>query len=472
MKPFLHRIFHSIIFQIFLVAVVFWVYHLLCPLIKTHYNINAGTIHPATAPLYSRVDIHFDGWVILPLIALGIYFLVFRTIFTARQPIPLPIILVLVIALKVALDVSIAMIDGGLPALGEPINKEVEYYSDVPRVEGIREFLHDYVDLAPTLSLHSGTHPPGGALFIWTVARIFSYDLLTAAFAIILFSTLSVIPMYLLANQLHGQKVGYYTLALYLITPNLVLFTATSMDGVFTVFPIWSVYLFYRALAKKPVRNAILTGIALSLAMFLNFTATFIGAYFIVVTILTFLTNRERFQIHLKVLLIAGATFIAFYFMMYRATGYNLLASLRVAIAKDEGLMGTGYESVSRYLFISVANIFAFFICVGVPTTTLWVKEVISSARQAFQRIFLDNYLLAYVIMLVIIDFAALYTLEVERIWMFMTPFVLIPTAKHLENVTKPRGKKRRQNLRLFYGVATLLCIQILAFEILLNTRW
>jgi hypothetical protein len=65
-----------------------------------------------------------------------------------------------------------------------------------------------------------------------------------------------------------------------------------------------------------------------------------------------------------------------------------------------------------------------------------------------------------------------LYTLEVERIWMFMTPFVLIPAAKHLENLIEPRGKRRRQNLRLFYGVATLLCIQILAFEILLNTRW
>ena len=52
------------------------------------------------------------------------------------------------------------------------------------------------------------------------------------------------------------------------------------------------------------------------------------------------------------------------------------------AIKKDEMGMGTGYESLSRYLHLSFANLFAFLIGVGLPITTVWLRQVVSAIAE------------------------------------------------------------------------------------------
>ena len=56
---------------------------------------------------------------------------------------------------------------------------------------------------------------------------------------------------------------------------------------------------------------------------------------------------------------------------------------------------------------------------------------------------------------------------ETERIWLFMVPFVLIPAAKNLATYVE-----QQQNDWLFYIVVSLLFVQTLGFEILIDTRW
>ena len=50
---------------------------------------------------------------------------------------------------------------------------------------------------------------------------------------------------------------------------------------------------------------------------------------------------------------------------------------------------------------------------------------------------------------------------------MFMIPFILIPAGRHLAAYIE-----ERKSMAMFYVVAGLLWAQILAFEILLDTRW
>ena len=195
--------------------------------------------------------------------------------------------------------------------------------------------------------------------------------------------------------------------------------------------------------------------------------------------ILTYFNNRQEFRNYLTVLLISGGVFCVFYLLLYLLTGYNFLACLRCAILIDEkGSLhhsgcGTGYETLSRYFFLSVTNLFAFFSCIGVPIATLWFRKVGNTVRNAFLRRAetegypYNNYLLAYVIVLIGTAFATLYTLETERIWIFMAPFLLIPAAKNLLLYVE-----EKKNQRMFYIVTIMLCIQTLAFEILIDTRW
>jgi asparagine N-glycosylation enzyme membrane subunit Stt3 len=98
-------------------------------------------------------------------------------------------------------------------------------------------------------------------LTLWLLTKHFGYDRLTKAFLIIFTAPISLIPIYLLARQVFDRWVACYMLALYLVTPNIVLLTATCMDAFYAVFLISSIYFYFLALRKQFVILAVLTGV-------------------------------------------------------------------------------------------------------------------------------------------------------------------------------------------------------------------
>jgi hypothetical protein len=152
---------------------------------------------------------------------------------------------------------------------------------------------------------------------------------------------------------------------------------------------------------------------------------------------------------------------------MYWTTGYNILTCLHEALEVDKSGIGTGYETLPRYLFVTGTNLFGFFSMIGIPTTTLWLREVKSTIRSCLSRKEFSIFLFTYVIVLILTAFSTLYLAETERIWLFMTPFVLIPAAKELKEYIN-----KKQSERMFYVVIVMLFLQTLAFEIFIDTVW
>ena len=355
-----------------------------------------------------------------------------------------------------------------LPALLEPYTRaRYEYYSDVPTIDrvGLLSFMRDYAkpELFSTLSGHAQTHPPGGILFLWIISKLFGYNLWAASLGSVVFTSLTVIPIYLLAKARYGEPIGRYALALFLITPNFVMFTGTSMDGPFSLFPILSLYLFYRGVfLERAIPYGLLTGISLGCGMLMTYSTVFIGLFFNVVMLLTLIVDRKEFRRVLTLLLIAGLTFIAFYLLMFLFTGFNLIEALQASIRKDRAALGTGYETLGRYFHLSVGNLFAFLIGVGIPMTTVWLRQIVQTIREGHRGARIDIYGVGYLISLLVIAFSTLFTMEGERIWIFMAPFIIIPVAKHLS----------QRGIADFYWVAGLLCLQLVLFEVTLYTYW
>jgi len=426
-----------------------------------HYDISIK-ISPETAPIYKRPDMDFNSWFVLPLIAFGVYLFLLRTILKAEHSIPLPVLLALAMGLKVMIDVSVTMINGHFLPLGIK-----EYFDDVPKFDSLSDIVRNYASKAKTLTRHSGTHPPGPVFALWIITHLFTYHETVKAFFIILTAPLALVPMYLLAEQFYNKKIALYTIALYLVTPNIVMYTATCMDAFFSVSLISSIHLFFYSLKKRTVILAVLTGLSLSVSMFLTFATTFLGVYFIVLTILIYFSNRSEFKNYLTTLLISGGIFCVFYLIMYLITGYNILTCLQGAFEVDKSGIGTGYETFPRYLFVSGTNLFGFFSMTGVPTFVLWLREVGKTIRNFLSEKGFSTVLLAYVTVLIPTDFSTLYLAETERIWIFMAPFVLIPAAKNLKEYT---DEKRSE--RMFYVTIVLLYIQTLAFEVFIDTVW
>ena len=193
----------------------------------------------------------------------------------------------------------------------------------------------------------------------------------------------------------------------------------------------------------------------------MTFSTVFIGLFFGVVTLLTLMMDRKRFKGMLTITLISGAAFAGFYLLMFALTGFNLLEVLLAAIEKDKAVIGTGHESITRYFHVSIANMFAFLIGIGIPLMIVWLRQI----PQMFRR--RDIYAISYLVSLLVIAFSTLYTMEVERIWIFMAPFVVIPVAKYLRDVCD-----QQQSTSPFYWVAGLLCLQLILFEVTLYTYW
>lgn len=488
--------------QIGVLALFFCVYHIFLFYVMRETSVNLGAVRFRThvVPLYAEPSFDLSWWV-LPAIVVcaGFLYLCHRYLLSGASERHLIGIAFLCF---LAIHISVAQIDGyreyeedgekkRILTLLEPYTRtSLEYYGDVPRVDelGIRRFLKEYSkpELFDTLSGHTRTHPPGGVLFLWHVSGLFGYNLVSASLVSILFTALTVIPIYRLGVYLYGEKVGRYALLLFLVTPNFVMFTGTSMDGPFSVFPILSIYLFYKARERETIPDqkwhefrlySLLTGLSLALGMFMTYSTVVVGVFLCVVALL----ERKQFRQYLKVLLFAASGFIGFYLLLFILTGFRPIEALWAAIKKDEAGMGTGYESISRYFHLSFANLFAFLIGVGFPITLVWLREIVSALKQwkrdstsseqtndgarlpwIFRHEKLDTFIIGFLITLLFFTFSTLFTMEVERIWIFMVPFFVIPVAKHL--TTRPISD--------FYWVVGLLVAQLIIGEVLLYTYW
>ena len=489
--------------QIGVIALFFCIYHLLLKYIMRETGLDLGAVgyNNHVVPLYAQPSFDFSVWTLPVAIIVCMCYLYFRYLCLDLQ-VPNRRLIWIAIALFCVINIGVAQIDG-YREFGEGDEKEriltllepytrtsLEYYGDVPRVDelGIRRFLRDYSkpEVFDTLSGHTRTHPPGGVLFLWHVSGLFGYNLISASLITILFTALTVIPIYWLAEMLYGKKVARYALLLFLITPNFVMFTGTSMDGPFSVFPILSVYLFYVARDRETLPDqkwhefrpySLLTGLSLALGMFMTYSTVVVGVFLCVVALL----ERQRFVQYLKVLLFASSGFIGFYLLLFVLTGFRPIEALWAAIKKDETGMGSGYESIDRYLHLSFANLFAFLIGVGFPITTVWLRQLVAAIREWRQNALAseqgideprtpwilrhensDTFVIGFLITLLYFTFSTWFTMEVERIWIFMVPFFVIPVAKHL--TARPKSD--------LYWVAGILVAQLIIGEVLLYTYW
>ncbi|MDE0011901.1 MAG: glycosyltransferase family 39 protein [Candidatus Poribacteria bacterium] len=488
--------------QIGLLALFFVGYHFFLFYIMRETALNLGAVRfkRHIVPLYAEPSFALSLW-ILPalLVCIGFLYLCHKFLLSGASAKRL---IWIAFVCFLAITVSVALIDGyreyeeegeekRILVLLEPYTRtSLEYYGDVPRVDelGLRTFLRDYSEpeLFDTLSGHTRTHPPGGVLFLWIFSKIIGYNLVSASLISILFTALTVVPFYRLGERLYGEKVARYSLLLFLIIPNFVMFTGTSMDGPFSVFPILSIYLFYEARARETGPDevwsnfrpySLLMGLSLALGMFMTYSTVIVGVFLCIVPLL----ERRKFVQYLKVLLFAGAGFIGFYLLLFILTGFRPIEALVAAIKKDEMGMGTGYESVGRYLHLSFANLFAFLIGVGLPITTIWLRQVVSTIAEwrrnalpseedtyarripwILQHEKLDAFVIGFLITLLFFTFSTLFTMEVERIWILMVPFFVIPVAKHLE--TRPISD--------LYWVGGILTVQLIVMEVLLYTYW
>jgi len=142
---------------------------------------------------------------------------------------------------------------------------------------------------------------------------------------------------------------------------------------------------------------------------------------------------------------LSGVAVLALHAALALLTGYDPLAAYEQT--RERYFAGVGRDQ--PYAYWVFANIAAFLLALGIPAMLGVVRGVRNALPEA----------LALALIVLLATCSGYTKAEVERIWVFMTPFAAIAAAPHL----------RRLPLTL---VLVLPAAQALATELLYNTYW
>jgi hypothetical protein len=431
--------------------------------------------HRSVAPLFAQWAPQWPGaWLAPPLAAVALLFFSVRWLLEPRWP-PMRVVgLALVHFFVVGLSVS--MIDGLReyrgrvePGFVRPVARHHwEYFGDAPLVErmGPREFVHRYSQrrLFSKLAVHSKSHPPGPVLFHWLVGRIFGYGWWTAALATIVVGGLTVPLLYALGRDVYGDAIARRGLLIWLVTPNVMLLTVTGMDGVFAAFGTLSLWLFARWRRSGSLVAALALGISLGAGTFMTYSMVFLP---VGMTIITLLDAPRDWRRRAHTAGAAAAGFVSFHLVLVVGLGHQALASLRTSMSHAAALMGTGRETLGRYLELSTAQVMVFLIGLGVAVSVVWLRGIADAVRESRGRRPIDAFALGTALTLALMAFSSLYSMEVERVWLFMVPPVALVGARHLWTLEERWGTRAA-----LWATIAASAAQLLAAEVVLDTLW
>lgn len=375
----------------------------------------------------------------------------------------------LFVAWQITIAISVALIDGGLAVLWKPYQeyRASDYIGAVERIESPRAFLRDYPRWMPGLPLHCRHHPPGGSLLLWCVAQVFGPGPFWASLATIALTGLAAPAVYLLAGEVLHEAGARLAAALFVLAPNVVSYSATCMDAVFMVPLVWSFFFLYRGRRTSPLANGTAGGLAAALAALMTFSASFVALWAVVLLVVTALFDRTRLRNVAVTLTAAVGAACVFYGVLYAVAGYEPLAVLRQAFAgQDEVMKGRGHSSLRQSAHFAVANLTAFLFCSGLPVVWWWARQTGRELRRATSSP-ARWLLLSFCTTLLLVDLAPLYTLETERIWIFLVGFLAIGAAARLA-----RGGASLAASPLVLATLAIEAGQTILMEVLFEWRW
>jgi hypothetical protein len=352
--------------------------------------------------------------------------------------------------LLLMLALAVAALDGGSAGWRAPLAFTGEYPYGVGQVGDIASFLREFPERLASLPSHAGGHPAGVMVLYALLTRVWA-GLDGAALLTVAVGCLGVLPVAGLARDELGEDGRRWALALWVLAPITVLYTATSADAVFAVALAGAALAAHRGLVRRSWAWTLAGGLLLWVGSMLTYAAALLLVFLLVRAV-----GRLR-QDPGWVLGWAAATAGAVFGLgglLWLATGYDPAAAVRATHAAYQAAPGSAGRPYLPWL---VGDPIAFGGMLGVPLFAALVAGAAAVVRQRAWTSF-DAAVLACLVAASSWGFSRG---EVERIFLFLVPLALVPVVRQLW-VWRAR----------LPAVAALLVAQTLAVELLFYTRW
>ena len=294
-------------------------------------------------------------------------------------------------------------------------------------------FLDRFAELVPALPVHAAGHPPGLLL----VMDAFAVDTPGRLAALCIVAGALIAPLaYALGRTLLAERRARIAALLTVLAPSALLFGATSADALYAVLGLLAAV----PLASRRLPLRLAGALALAVASLFAWSLLAVGAW---AALLAWRRDGTRDMLALG--LLCAAVLLAFHSALAALTGFDPIGTLRAT----EAVYRFGIASERPYWFWLPGSPTAFLVMLGLPTAWLALRALAVG----------DDAAVAIFAVIAIAAVAGFTKAEVERIWMFLVPFICLAAANALQE----------RHLRPVLG---LLAVQALGWELAWGTVW
>lgn len=377
----------------------------------------------------------------------------------------------------------------GIPVLiHRIINPELNgYFTTAIQIKDVGVFLNTYNDSVLNFNMHAKGHMPLAVLFFsginfFSSFLTFLYPLIEKldpnhsdvriiweslllneklgtiiANLLIPFLSSSVIfPLYFVGKQLYGIKSAFRTVFLYLVTPSIVLFVPIN-DVFLPLFPVISLFLFYKSLASKSIFFIVLSGVVMSLGLLFSLSLLPFLFLFFIIFLLVALNKKNQLinsnNLKLGTSFIVGLVFIPI--LLFIFFNFNFLEVSKTLMS--------GLPLERKYTVWIFYNLYDFFIFSGIPILIIFMRMLWQFKNTHILQV--DKLSLAFILMIGLLNFSGSVRGEVARIWIPYIPILILIVSNFITN-------KVKFSRRLFLAIFFFQVLQTLVFQEFLVTLW
>lgn len=321
-----------------------------------------------------------------------------------------------------------ALSSKGIGLIGERVADAdiTSYHTEALRTGDLVEFLDDYDRRLPRLIGHAKTHPPGPILYyvFWNAMLGPQAGAQWGGLFLVLLAA-SIVPLlFLLVQRLAGVEAALTAAAVAAAFPGIIVMPG-AFDSVYPVITAGIALTWLRALEGSRAA-ALLCGLTLFLGLLFTPAFLVLGTFFALAALLSLfwnpLASRRAF---IEAAVLGGLPVVGLFGAAALAFGYDHLASLKTAMAVQEGLARDYNRPWSSTV---VWDVYDFFLASGWSIAAVLALFLWSWRKRAFEDSTgrLRAFAAAGLATIVVVDLTGLLRAETARVWLFLQPFVIV----------------------------------------------
>lgn len=382
-------------------------------------NIFRGVFNGLSSPFYGRLVTRWmtkDSLIIISSIVFLIFAFIWRHNWHTTKNIPFLISLIGLLILSFGWTNS-------LEGTFSSSNCHYQTFaSDLPKFDSIHQLITQYNQQISLLGIHNNHYPPGNLLLLKIEELYWPYLSKTIVFLATLFT---LFPLFKLMQIWGFNKSERLISFIFYGTSGAILFyPGIAMSPLMLPLSISGFYFMIKGIENQKFAYFVAFAFIFSIYTFFTFSSLLFGFFCLITLLFKLMLKEISGKQIMKFGLSSFFVFVIIYWAVYLTFQFNIIECFISSLSNEKIQMDySSIDNWSRYLLTSTGNILAYTGIIGTPVIGIIFYGLQYHSNMPKQ---LKSLIYALISTVLILGFSNQFFLEVERIWIFMTPFFLI----------------------------------------------